>query len=346
MEMQNLPFMRDIAPKAAIFLSICAALTFTSAQRSSTYADTIQLFLAHNGGPGSLYQASADEFAKRANAKLPESYRVVAVGESGLGDDLTVLEKLKTGEVAMGLPSTVMSGVSDKFGIFELPFLIRERAQIQRVSNTLLDQYLQPEARSKGFRILGLWENGFRHITNNVRPIRKPDDLRGLKIRVPSGGPWREKLFRSLGAEPVPTPFPEVYPALQNNVIDGQENPLQQIKGAKFTEVQRYLTYSEHIYTPAYLLVGDAAFARLPFAVQEVLAITAAQMQQWVYDTAMRIESGLIDDFEEVIASNQLDIKAFEAATRPLYGEFIRTVEGGAKMVTIVTGMTANGSLR
>jgi tripartite ATP-independent transporter DctP family solute receptor len=344
--MKNLLSIRKLAVRTNTTFLIGIMLTFAAARQSCANADAIQLFLAHNGGPGSLYEASANEFAKRANAKLPQNYRVVPVGESGLGDDLTVLEKLKTGQVTMGLPSTVMSAVSDKFGIFELPFLIRDRAQIRRVSNTLLDQYLQPEARRNGYRILGFWENGFRHITNNVRPIRKPEDLQGLKIRVPSGGPWREKLFRSLGAEPVPTPFPEVYSALQNHVIDGQENPLQHIKGAKFTEVQRYLTYSEHIYTPAYLLVGDATFARLPYAVQEVLAITAGEMQQWVYDTAMRIESGLIDDFEEVVAINQLDIKAFEAATRPLYGEYIRTVEGGAKMVTIVTGMTANEDLR
>ncbi len=323
---------------------LIATITFF-AQISSSYADRIELYLAHNGGAGSLYEASANEFAKRANAKLPDSYRVVAVGDSGLGDDVAVLAKLKLGQVAMGLPSTVMSTVSNKFGIFELPFLIRERAQIQRVSQTLLDRYLQPEARRKGFRILALWENGFRHITNNVRPIKKPEDMRGLRIRVPPG-PWREKLFRSLGAEPVPMPLHETYEALRAGTVQGQENPLQQIKGSKFTEVQRYLTYSEHIYTPAYLVTGEDAFASLPLDVQQVLTTTAVEMQGWVYENAMRIESSLIDEFEDAVRINQLDIKAFRAATRPLYGEFIRTVEGGAKMVTIVNGMTANDEIR
>jgi TRAP-type transport system periplasmic protein len=309
-------------------------------QLSCAHAQKAPLYLAHIGGPGSLFEVSANEFARRANAKLPDSYRVVSVGESALGDDVAVLGKLKRGEVAMGLPSSAMASVSDKFSIFELPFLIRDRAQLQRVSGTLLNQYLQPAAHKQGYRILAIWENGFRHITNNVRPIKKPEDLRGLKIRVPPGA-WREKLFRALGAEPVPMALRETYVALRSGAIDGQENPLQQIKGSRFTEVQRYLTYSEHVYTPAYLLVGEDAFAKLPPDVQQILSSTAREMQGWVYANAMRIESSLIDEFEEVVQVNQVNTKAFEAATRPLYGEFIRTVEDGAKMVTIVTGMAA-----
>jgi tripartite ATP-independent transporter DctP family solute receptor len=326
-------------------LIIALGLIFLLMQLPPAHAEKVQLYFAHTAGPGSLYDASANEFAKRANAKLPDSYRVVVVGSSGLGDDTAVLEKLKRGEVTMSLPSTAMSTVSDTFGIFELPFLIRDRAQMQRVSPLLLSWYLQPAAHKKGYRILAIWENGFRHITNNIRPIRRPEDLRGLKIRIPPG-PWREKLFRMLGAIPVPMPIHQVYESLSAGTVDGQENPLQQIKGSKFTEVQRYLTYSEHIYTPAYVLVGEAAFALLPVAVQQILATTATEMQSWVYDYATRLESALVDEFEEVVRINQLDIKAFETATRPLYGEFIRTVEGGGKMVTIVTGLTARDDAR
>ena len=312
---------------------------------ASAHAQTTQLYLAHTGGAGSLYEACANEFTRRVNAQLPQTYRVVPVGASGLGEDTDVLEKLKRGTVTMSLPSTIMSGVSDRFGVFELPFLIRDRAQLQRVSRTLLDDYLQPAAHKAGYRILAIWENGFRHITNNVRPIRKPEDLHGLKIRIPKG-PWREKIFRELGAEPVPMALHEVHAALANHLVDGQENPLSQIKGSKFAEVQRYLTYSAHIYTPAYLLVGEDAFDRLPPNVREVLAAAARDMQSWVYETATRLDGMLVDEFEESMKVNQLDIKAFEAATRPLYGEFIRTVHGGAKMVTLLTGMTASDSDR
>jgi TRAP-type transport system periplasmic protein len=321
------------------------AFLIIQSQTPHAYADKIEIHFAHNGGAGSLYEASATEFARLANERLPGSHTVIAVGNSGLGDDVAVLGKIRNGQVAMGLLSSVMSTVSDKFGIFELPFLIRDRAQIQRVGLTLLDQHLQPEVNRKGYRIIGLWENGFRHITNNVRPIKYPDDLRGLKIRIPPGV-WREKLFRALGAEPIPLPLHETYEALRSGQVDGQENPLQQIKGSKFIEVQRYLTYSAHIYTPAFVVVGHETFAKLPESVQEVLASTAAGMQGWVYQQAMKIESDLIDDFEEAASINQLDIKAFNAAARPLYGEFIKSVEGGAKMITLVTGMNAADGTR
>jgi tripartite ATP-independent transporter DctP family solute receptor len=319
-----------------LVLYCCLALTL---QLSSASAAEVHLYFAHNGGPGSLYEACANEYTKRVNAKLPSGYRLIAAGDSSLGDSSAILDKLKTGEIAMAISSTAMSTLSDKFGIFELPFLIRDRAQIQRVGKTLLDQYLQPEARKNGYRILAIWENGFRHITNNVRPIKRPEDIRGLRIRIPRG-PWREKIFKALGADPVPMALHETYAALSTGTIDGQENPLQQVKGQNFGAVQSFLTFSEHVYTPAYVVVGDAAFSWLPPAVQQVLAASALEMQDWVYRTALRIESNLIDELEEQMQTNQLDIKAFAAATRPLYGEFLGTVEDGAKMLDIATGIS------
>jgi TRAP-type transport system periplasmic protein len=326
--------------------ALCAPLLFFGlSQVANAQGDSVRLVFAHNGGPGSLYEACANEFAVRANAQLPAGFQIVAAGNSQMGDNAEILEKMRRGEVAIGLSSTAMSGISDKFGIFELPFLIRNRAQMQKVSQALLDQYLQPEAHKKGYRILAIWENGFRHITNNVRPIRQPEDLRGLKIRIPKG-PWREKIFRALGAEPIPMALHETYDALRAGSVDGQENPLQQIKGSRFSEVQRYLTFAEHVYTPAYVVVGEAAFAKLPRPVQEKLASSAAAMQGWVYETAVRLESNLVDELEEQMQTNQLDIKAFTAATRPLYGEFIRTVEGAAKMLEIVTRASEDQGLR
>jgi TRAP-type transport system periplasmic protein len=322
-----------------------ASLAFVLQISSSHAQQPQQLYFAHTGGAGSLYELCVAEFARRVNARLPGGYELVGMGNSGLGDDIEVLGKVKRGEIALTLPSTVMSSLSDRFGVFELPFLIRDRSQIQTASKVLLDRYLQPEARRNGFRILALWENGFRHITNNIKPIKQPEDMRGMKLRVPKG-PWREKLFRALGAEPSPIAFHETYAALESGAMDGQENPLQQIASGKFTQVQRYLTFSGHVYTPAYVVVGDEAFARLPAEVQRAIAHTATEMQSWVYETAVRLDSDLVDELDEKIQTNQLDIKAFRTATRPLYGEFIRTVDDGAKMLELLTGMADNSEVR
>jgi tripartite ATP-independent transporter DctP family solute receptor len=322
-----------------------ASLAFILQISSSHAQQPQQLYFAHTGGAGSLYELCVTEFARRVNARLPQGYELVGVGDSGLGDDIEMLGKVKRGEITLTLPSTVMSSLSDSFGVFELPFLIRDRSQVQTASKVLLDRYLQPEARRNGFRILALWENGFRHITNNIRPIKHPEDMRGMKMRVPKG-PWREKIFRALGAEPSPMAFHETYAALESGTMDGQENPLQQIASGKFTQVQRYLTFSGHVYTPAYVLVGEDAFTRLPAEVQGVIAQSATEMQGWVYETAVRLDSDLVDELDEKIQTNQLDTRAFRSATRPLYGEFIRTVGDGAKMLELLTGMADNSEVR
>src|SRR6185295_2748859 len=122
----------------------------------------------------------------------------------------------------------------------------------------------------------------------------------------------------------------------QSGVIDGQENPLAQIYGGKFHEVQQFLTLSDHVYTRAYVIVGDEHFAQLPQDVQRAIEHMAQDMQAWNYAAAIRMESELIDRFGERMQSNQVDVKAFVEASRPIYGEFVRTVPGGMKLVNLV----------
>lgn len=296
---------------------------------------TTELKFAHVGSPGSLFEIAANEFAARANERLPDNFNISVYGGSQLGTDTEVLDKLASGEVTFSLPSTAMSSLSDVFGLFELPFLIRDREQVRKLSEALLEPVLQPAVQEKGLRILAVWENGFRQITNNVRPIHTPDDLRGLKIRIPDGV-WREKAFRQLGAEPVPMGLKATYAALQNKEIDGQENPLAQISGSKFDEVQTYLSLSDHVYTPAYVTVNDEQFAKLPPQVQDVLMQTAKELQGWVYARAVAMEGELIENLGKNMETNQVDYKAFQQASRPIYGEFIRSVEGAVQLIEAV----------
>ena len=139
----------------------------------------------------------------------------------------------------------------------------------------------QAAAKAKGYRILSYYENGFRHITNNTKPIDKPADLAGIKLRTPKGS-WRVKMFKLYGANPTPMAFSDVFTALKTGVIDGQENPYAQIWSAKFQEVQKYLSITGHVYTPAYVLVSDEHFGKLPDDVQATLMDVAADTQGFV----------------------------------------------------------------
>ncbi len=317
-------------------MSLAFGAAIATALALPAAADQIVLKFGHVGAPGSLFAESAEEFARRANAKLGDKGEVQVFGSSQLGKDRELLQKLKLGQVDFALPSSVMSSVSDEFGVFEMPYIIKDRAHMNKVENALMDSVLQPAANDKGYRILALWENGFRHITNNERPINTPSDLDGLKLRTPKGA-WRVKMFQSYGANPTPMAFSEVFTALQTGVIDGQENPYAQIHSAKFQEVQDYLSITGHVYTPAYVLVSDKHFGDLPEDVQQILEETARETQAYVYALAARMETELLADLEAGgMKVNEADKAAFIEVSKPIYEEFSSSVEGGGKLVDTV----------
>ena len=293
----------------------------------------LEVKLGHVGEPGSLFQQSADEFAKRANAKLAGKAKVVTFGSSQLGGDKELLQKLKLGTVDMALPSTVMSSEVDLFGIFEMPYIVKDRAHMSRIEKEIFWPKLEPAAEKKGLKVLAVWENGIRHITNSKRPIKVPADLKGIKLRVPEGV-WRVKMFQAYGANPSPMKFSELFTALQTGVMDGQENPFTQIYSAKLQEVQKYLSLSGHVYTPAYLTVGMTHWNTLPADVRKALEDTAKETQAFVYEAAAKDDTALLDKLKQAgMQVNEVDKEAFVAASKPIYEEFGKEVSGAKELI-------------
>ncbi len=293
----------------------------------------VELRLGHVGEPGSLFQKSADEFAKRANAKLAGKATVVTFGSSQLGGDKELLQKLKLGTVDFAIPSTVMSSEVDLFGIFEMPYLVKDREHMKRIEKDVVWPALAPAAEKKGLTIVAVWENGYRHITNNKRPINVPADLAGIKLRTPEGK-WRVKMFQAYGANPSPMKFSEVFTALQTGVMDGQENPFTQIYSAKFQEVQKYLSLTGHVYTPAYLVTGTKKWMSLPADVRKILEDTAKETQAYVYQTAAADEEILLGKLKAGgIQVNTPNKEAFIAASKPVYDEFSSEVKGSGPLI-------------
>ncbi len=293
----------------------------------------LEIKIGHVGEPGSLFQKSADEFARRANAKLGGKAKVIAYGSSQLGGDKEMIQKLKLGTLDMAVPSTVMSSEVDLLGIFEMPYIVKDRAHMQRIEREIFWPKIEPEIEKKGLKVIAIWENGVRHITNNKRPIRTPADLKGIKLRVPEGK-WRVKMFQEYGAAPSPMKFSELFTALQTGVMDGQENPFTQIYSAKLQEVQKYLSLSGHVYTPAYVTVGAKKWATLPPDVRQILEQTAKETQAYVYETAERDETALLEKLKASgIQVNEVDKDAFVAASKGIYDEFGKEVPGAKELI-------------
>jgi len=313
---------------------VLAALFLLAGVSHSVVAQmTIELKLGHVGEPGSLIGASADEFARRANARLAGRVNVTVYGSSQLGGDKEMLQKLKLGTIDMVEPSTVMSSESDIFGVFEMPYLVKDRKHMQKIEKELFWSKFEPEVEKKGLKVLAIWENGYRHITNSKRPINVPADLNGIKLRVPEGK-WRVKMFQAYGANPSPMKFSEVFTALQTGVMDGQENPFAQIASAKFYEVQKYLSLTGHVYTPSYLVVNIRKWGTLPPDVQKILEDTAKETQAFVYEKAARDDEELLAKMKAAgIQVNNADKDAFIAASKGIYEEFAREVPGAKEVI-------------
>ena len=292
-----------------------------------------EIKFGHVGEPGSLFAASADEFAKKANAKLGNKAKVVVFGSSQLGGDKELMQKLKLGTVDIALPSTVMTSEADIFGVFEMPYLVKDRNHMKKIEKEVFWSKIAPAVEKKGLKVIAVWENGYRHITNNKHPINKPADLQGIKLRVPEGK-WRVKMFQTYGANPSPMKFSEVFTALQTGVMDGQENPFTQIYSAKFQEVQKYLSLTGHVYTPAYATVGAKKWASLPADVRKILEDTAKENQAFVYERATKDDDELLGKIKAAGAQvNTPDKDAFVKASVPVYEEFAKAVPGSKQVI-------------
>lgn len=318
------------------------AATAIAGIASSVSAADMTLKFGHVGNPGSLFEASVDNFAECANTALAGEVEVQTFGSSQLGKDKELLQKLKLGQVDFSLPSSVMSSVDDTFGIFEMPYIISDRDHMRRVQGAMMDKF-QDAAHANGYHIIGLAENGFRNITNNTRPINVPADLEGIKLRTPNGV-WRLKMFQEYGANPTPMAFSDVFTALQTGVIDGQENPYAQIASAKFQEVQKYLSVTGHVYTPAYILASKKKFDAMPANIQAALTECGKSTQDFTYEKAAELEASLLKVIEDAgVEVNTADKAAFIAASKPIYKQFADEVEGGQDMIDTVLGLGKSG---
>ncbi|HEY9056304.1 MAG TPA: TRAP transporter substrate-binding protein [Aurantimonas sp.] len=310
-----------------------AALWGTSANAQEV------LKLGHVGAPGSLYESTGNNFAECVNESGKASVEVY--GSSQLGNDEEMLQKLKLGQIAFSIPSSIMSSVSPTFGIFEMPYLIKDRDHMRKVRDEMGGTFVDA-ASGKGYQIIGFWENGFRNVTNNVRPVTVPADLDGIKLRTPKGE-WRVKMFQSYGANPTPMAFSEVFTALKTGVIDGQENPLAQIYSGKFQEVQKYLSMTGHVYSPAYLASSAKQWEGWDDELKTVIQDCAVKASDFAYDESARLDGELVDKIKEAgVEVNEADKDAFIEASKPIYEEFGQQVEGGQKLIEDIQSLASS----
>ena len=206
--------------------------------------------------PDSHYGVAAQKWQEVVEAETDGKFSFRHFPSSGLGGEREVVEGLQLGTVEETIVSTgTLSNFVPATGVTDIPFLFRSLDHARRVLDGPIGQDILAEFDSAGMVALAWGEQGFRHITNNRNAIETPEDIAGMKLRTMEN-PVHLDAFNAAGAAPTPMAWPEVISSLQQGTIDGQENPLSVIVSVKLDEVQKYLTLSDHVYSPAMLLVS------------------------------------------------------------------------------------------
>jgi tripartite ATP-independent transporter DctP family solute receptor len=223
----------------------------------------------------------AQKFADLVAQKSGNKITVKLFPGGSLGGDLQTVSALQGGTVEMTvLNAGILTAQVKEFAAYDFPFLFNNGQEADAVTDGPFGHKLMAKLEEKGLHGLGYWDLGFRNVTNSKRPIAKADDIAGLKIRVIQS-PIYIDLFNTLGANATPLPFPELYPALDQKAVDGQENPNTVILSSKFAEVQKYLTQTRHIYNPQALIVSKKTWDGM--SAEEKKIITDAATEATAY---------------------------------------------------------------
>lgn len=257
------------------------------------------------------------ELEKRSNNR----YLVEIFPNQELGSDRELVEACQMGEIQMATasPSNMATFVNDLF-ILDVPFSFNDRKDVFEKLDGELGKALEKSINSKGFFVLGWWENGFRHLSNNKRPVKVAEDLKGLKIRTMEN-PVHLTAWKAMGANPTPMVFGEVFTALQQGTIDGQENPYTIILTMRFYEVQKYVTETGHIFSPYVAMINEEYYKNLSTEDQamfrECSAIAAAFQREAAIKFVDEAKQKIIaDPGTQVVTLTPQERASFSAATK------------------------------
>jgi tripartite ATP-independent transporter DctP family solute receptor len=273
---------------------------------------------ANNLPPTHPLNLRAQEAAQRIAEATHGRVELRIFPASQLGSDTDTLGQLRAGAVEFfTLSGLILATLVPAASINGIGFAFKDYAQVWPAMDGPLGAFVRGEIARRGLLVMDrIWDNGFRHITTSTHPVRTPDDLRGMKLRVPVSPLWTS-MFQDFGAAPVSINFNEVYPALQTHLADGQENPLAVIDSAKLYEVQKFCSLTGHMWDGFWMLANRRAFDRLPADVQPIVAreLNRAALDQRA--DVERLNATLRGKLEAAgLAFNEVDPAPFREALR------------------------------
>ncbi len=323
--------MKSIFKKVALAALLVAA---TGAQAQT------KLTLGHNAAIGNPKHEASVKFADLVKEKTSGRLVVQVAPAAQLGDDVPILTSLRSGTVDFAANSQgSISTVVPEYSAFGLPFLFPTLQDAWKVLDGPVGAELAKLTEAKGMVVLGYWDNGIRHVSNKVRPIASPADMKGLKIRTPPDAVTID-IMKALGAEPEQIKFSELYVALQQGVVDGQENPLMNIWSSKLYEVQKYISFTSHKYEMTPFVMSKRSYDRLSEADRKAVREAAAEATKLNRTMSLESDQSLEGELKaKGVEFNRPDLTPFITATKPVIdkwasgpqGPFVKTVVEAAQ---------------
>ena len=303
---------------------LSAALAVAGTFAAAPVAAQTTIKLGYATAPTSHYGVGSNAFCDEVDKRTSGRYKCQQFPNAALGGEREMIEAVQLGTLDVVNTSTGPIGnfVPD-VNIVDIPFLFRDYDHARKTLDGPIGQELLAKFPAKGLIAIAWTENGFRHMTNSKRPINNPDDVKGLKIRTMQNK-VHIQAFQSIGIQPTPMAFPELFTALQQGTVDGEENPIPVILSAKFAQVQKHLSLTGHVYSPALLIVSPALWNKLSdadkAAFREAGKAASAAQRKKVNDDERDGIAQLRAAGMEVITN--VDGTAFRNAMTPVFREF------------------------
>jgi len=284
----------------------------------------VVLKLGHGTSTDSLYHLGATKFKELVESKTNGAVKVEIHSDGSIGHDADLINLLKTGNVHAGMLGVEpLVSIASKLSVIGLPYIFPTRDAAYTVLDGELGQEMVAELPSAhGLRILSFFENGFRNVSNSKHAISSPDDMSGLKLRTPQSA-VSLAIFEALGANPTPLSFGELYTALEQKTIDGQENPLALIYSNKFYEVQKHISLTGHMYSPMVLAISEKSWNQMTPETQQAVQEAANEARDYERSVSESQENDLINKLKEAgVTITEVDKAPFIEATKDVHLKF------------------------
>lgn len=279
-------------------------------------AQAVKLTLGHGSAPDNPRHVASLKFAEVAKARSGGRIDVTVAPSAQLGDDAAMVTALRTGALDLSANSQgAVSSAVPEYAAYGMPFLFSTPDQAFQLLDGPLGKELADKSAAKGMVVLGYWDNGIRHMTNSKHAITKVADMKGLKMRTPPDAVLVD-IMQALGAEAQQIKFAELYVALQQGVVDGQENPLVNFHASKLYEVQKHLTLTSHMFQMTPLLISKRSWDRLNDADRKALTEAAAEATALQRKLSSEADARLLEDLKaKGVQVSNVDKVEFTRAT-------------------------------